>query len=367
MPSTTPATRLLFADWLRAWALLVMIETHVFNAFLAPQFRELAWFGNLNFLNGMVAPSFLFVSGFVFLIASQKRLDQLRELGKPLWQQVRKVGMVWLIGYALHLPTYWIPSLITSTTPEHWSRFYRVDVLHCIAFTWLLLLATVVAIRGDRLRSAVWLGAAAAFSWLAPFMYSVDFPAHLPEPLAGYLNDKTQSLFPIFPWSGFMLAGAACASWFLAARSRGKEKRFMTGLAATGLAMVALGYTLPPLGFLPKAESASWQADPRTFLLRLGIVLLLLGVCWVYGLFRAPAKSVLLDVSHESLFVYVVHLLVIYGPVWQGSSLAWYLGGKRHGPLWCLAGSVMLAAAMMAGARGWSAWKKRRRPRPATG
>jgi hypothetical protein len=75
-------SRLLFADWLRAWALLVMIETHVFNAFLAAQFRDSEWFRNLNFLNGMVAPSFLFVSGFVFLVASQKRMEQLRMLGR---------------------------------------------------------------------------------------------------------------------------------------------------------------------------------------------------------------------------------------------------------------------------------------------
>ena len=66
-----PPSRLLFADWLRAWALLVMIETHVFNAFLAAQFRDSQWFRNLNFLNGLVAPSFLFVSGFVFLLAAR--------------------------------------------------------------------------------------------------------------------------------------------------------------------------------------------------------------------------------------------------------------------------------------------------------
>ena len=39
--SASPApARLLFVDWLRAWALLVMIETHVFNAFLATGLRS---------------------------------------------------------------------------------------------------------------------------------------------------------------------------------------------------------------------------------------------------------------------------------------------------------------------------------------
>ena len=71
-PVTRPPGRLLFVDWLRAWALLVMIETHVFNAFLDTPLRLTGWFGNLNFLNGLVAPSFLFVLGFVFLVAAEK-------------------------------------------------------------------------------------------------------------------------------------------------------------------------------------------------------------------------------------------------------------------------------------------------------
>ena len=187
-------SRLLFADWLRAWALLVMIETHVFNAFLAAQFRDSQWFRNLNFLNGLVAPSFLFVSGFVFLVAS-----------KPFRKQVARIGMVWLIGYAMHL-----------------SRFYRVDILHCIAFTWLFLSVSRVAIRNAGWRMAVWTVCTLALTGLAPLVWSLDFRTALPLPVAGYLNDKTQSLFPLFPWSGFMLAGrfAPLGSWRPAARAR---------------------------------------------------------------------------------------------------------------------------------------------------
>ena len=115
-----------------------------------------------------------------------------------------------------------------------------------------------------------------------------------------------------------MLAGAICASGFLAARGKGKEKQCMAGLAAAGAAMVVLGRLLPPLRFLPEGATAAWQADPRTFLLRLGIVLLVLAACWIYGLYRAPRKSLLLDVSRESLFVYVAHLTVIFVPFWMG-------------------------------------------------
>lgn len=319
--------RLLFADWLRAWALLVMIETHVFNAFLAVQFRDSQWFRNLNFLNGLVAPSFLFVSGFVFLLAS-----------KPFRKQVARIGMVWLIGYAMHLP-----------------RFDRVDILHCIAFTWLFLLVSLVVIRNAGWRIAVWTVCTLALTGLAPLIWSLDFRTALPAPVAAYLNVQTQSLFPLFPWSGFMLAGAICASGFLAARGQGKEKQFMAGLAAGGAVMVVLGRLLPPLG----SPTAAWQADPRTFLSRLGIVLLLLVACWIYGLYRAPRKSLILDVSRQSLFLYVVHLMLIYGPFWMGRSLA-DIVGMTQGPLPCALGSVALAAVMVGTARGWGAVKRRR-------
>ena len=54
--------RLRALDWLRGLAVLVMVECHVFNALLAPEYRSATWFGVLNWLNGFVAPAFLLVS-----------------------------------------------------------------------------------------------------------------------------------------------------------------------------------------------------------------------------------------------------------------------------------------------------------------
>ena len=156
-----------------------------------------------------------------------------------------------------------------------------------------------------------------------------------------------------------MLAGCLCASLFLAARRRGQERRLMAGLAAGGGVLALAGHLLPPLRFLPEAGSTDWWVDPRTFLLRLGIVLLLLGVTFLYGLARSPRKSLLLDVSRESLFVYVAHLLLIYGPFWGGKSTADVVG-RTQGPLVCLLASIVLAALMVAGARAWGRVSQRK-------
>ena len=77
--------RLRALDWLRGIAVLVMVECHVFNALLAPEYRSAAWFGILNWLNGFVAPAFLLVSGAVMGINLQNRWD--RGTGK-MWRRI---------------------------------------------------------------------------------------------------------------------------------------------------------------------------------------------------------------------------------------------------------------------------------------
>jgi hypothetical protein len=59
-----------------------------------------------------------------------------------------------------------------------------------------------------------------------------------------------------------------------------------------------------------------------------------------------------LDVSRESLFVYVAHLTLIFGPFWMGKSLA-DIVGMTQGPLPCALGSVALAGLMILSAKAW--------------
>ncbi|HVN47785.1 MAG TPA: acyltransferase family protein, partial [Bacteroidota bacterium] len=118
-------SRLAFIDLLRGWAVLVMIEVHVFNAFLLPEIRTTAWFGVLNFINGWVAPSFIFISGFVFLQASQKKLESFRTYGSAFWKQLSRIGLILLVGYFLHLPFFSFHRIMTDTDQAGWYRFYQ--------------------------------------------------------------------------------------------------------------------------------------------------------------------------------------------------------------------------------------------------
>ena len=57
---SSPPSRLLALDWLRGIAVLVMVECHVFNAFLAPSYREVGWFVFLNWNVAIASVSICF-------------------------------------------------------------------------------------------------------------------------------------------------------------------------------------------------------------------------------------------------------------------------------------------------------------------
>ncbi len=148
-------SRLAFIDLLRGWALLVMIEVHVFNAFILPEMKMTSWFHALNFVNGLVAPSFTCISGFVFLLASQKKLESFRTYGSAFWKQLGRIGLIWIVGYFLHLPFFSFHRMMTETTEAGWLSFYQSDVLHCIAFGLLILFLFRLLIRNNRIYQGV--------------------------------------------------------------------------------------------------------------------------------------------------------------------------------------------------------------------
>ncbi|MBF8248132.1 MAG: DUF1624 domain-containing protein [Bacteroidetes bacterium] len=358
--------RFVFIDLLRGWATIVMIEVHVFNAFLTPTLKETSWFGFLTYVNGLVAPSFIFISGFVFLIASQRKLEEFRKFGSTFWKQVQRIGIIWLVGYLLHLPHFSLNKTLHETTEADWLRFYQADVLHCIALGLLILFVFRLFIRSDVAYKNVLLGTGIAFIVLTPFLWDLDFYRMLPSPIAAYLSGERYSQFPVFPWLGFMMFGGFCAVQYLSARELGREKNFVIRLAIGGFACLAGGLLFSGvLGNIPFA-SLDIRANTFFFLERLGIVLLLLVVCWLFAEWRkTPARppsggerSFVLDVSRESLFVYAAHLMTIYGLFLSGKSFSGIYGGTFD-IIECSSATLVLTGCMILAAKTWG-WLKHR-------
>ena len=355
---TAPAkNRLAFIDLLRGWALIVMIEVHVFNTFIIPTMKTTAWFHALNFINGLVAPSFTFISGFVFLIASQRKLESFRTYGSAFWKQLSRIGLVWGIGYFLHLPFFSFRRMITDTTYDGWLNFYQVDVLHCIAFGLLFLFLSRLFIANSRTYKVFLLSSGVAVLLATMFVWNYEFLNLIPAPIAAYINGLHFSLFPLFPWLAFMLFGGYFASQYIEAREQKKEKEFIVRFALIGAILFSVSLMGMEVQAGIPALSIDIRANPLFFFERLGIVMLLLTVCWFYAEYRKTEKSFVLDVSMESLMVYAVHLLVIYGRFWNERSLAFYFG-STWSVMECAVSTLGLALAMSGAAILWG-WMKR--------
>ncbi len=280
--------RLTWLDFFRGAAVLVMIEAHVFNTFLAAGLRGTAWFGQLTGINGLVAPSFLFIAGFV------QGLERRTSPGKPI-PFARRAGRllgIAAIGYALHLP-------IGEMLAHRWDDALRIgtqiDVLQCLALGLGLLLGVswlAQKFPGRRADIVWWSGVTSAA--LAVVLAALPVQGWMGGPVAwrAWVNPTTGSLFPIFPWIGFVFLGALAGAWperSLPERAAGLIALYVLAAACRGTVFSAYS----PSFFL---ERAAW-------------VLVLATVCeWSA---RRPLPALVLYAGKHSLKLYVAHLVLI--------------------------------------------------------
>ncbi len=280
--------RVAWIDLFRGAAVLVMIETHVVNTFLASILREGGWFAWLNYINGLVAPSFLFIAGFV------QGMERRRSPGKPVQYGRRASRLLGIaaLGYAMHFP------VMQVLRREWWDALKigsQVDVLQCLSLGLGVLLGIAWLVQrfaGNAARywtagvfavmSAVVLAAPLAPQWTGG-----------PVILAAWLNRATGSLFPIFPWLGFVFLGALMGAW----PERALLRRVLPIAGLAALAWVSRGTEFSAV-------------SPSFFLERAAWVALLAVICeWV--VVHQPMPAFVLHAGKHSLKFYVVHLALI--------------------------------------------------------
>jgi uncharacterized membrane protein len=351
-------TRLLFIDLLRGLAILIMIEVHVFNAFMRPELKATQWFSILNFINGLVAPSFLFISGFAFIISTQNKHDELFKFGALFWKKMSRIGLIFLLGYSLHLPFFSLAKIIREVTPQLWISFYNVDVLQNIAAGLLYILLARVFIKSDKVFFYFILISCALFIFVSPFIWEHDFANYFPVPIACYFNSVYGSFFPLFPWIGFLLAGAVCSILYLKSREINNEKSFIIQVAALGLILIAAGhFYLSPL--FPRAYTAI-KPHPMFFFERLGYVLTFLSLCWKFSSMFETRGKIIIEMGRESLLVYYLHLQIIYRKFLNGKSLD-SIAGASYGVWECIIYTIALIILMIVAAKIWGGFKRKSR------
>lgn len=302
-------------DWFRFVAMAMMVQGHTFTAITRPSLREGLLLGYHDFLHGLTAPMFSFASGFVFGLTTIRSLRNGRLPARTLRGRFERYATLVFLGYLMHMKAPSLSVLVRS--PGHLAaEWLVVDALQCIGVTLGLAQALALAVRSPG-RYLLAVGALLAGVVLgAPIVDRASLEP-LPLSIAAYLNGATGSLFPIFPWAGYVLLGILATRLFLDAdghlHPRAGQRVFASAIFA--IAVSVLGTRFAP-DFLGTRDY--WTSSPWLFLGRSGGTLLVLAACIAIvprlaGRVGGRTRPLLHAVSAESLVVYVVHLSILYG------------------------------------------------------
>lgn len=347
--------RYLFFDLLRGLSLIVMMEAHVFNAFMQENLRSTWWFGIMNYANGLVAPAFLFVSGAVFYLSAYGKTDELRKFGPSFRKKIYRIGLILLAGYSLHLPFLSLEKMVNQADHASLLHFYSVDILQCIAAGLLLILILKVIIKKEEIFLFVTAVIFVVIVFTSFLVWQQDLSVYLPVYIADYFTPKYGSLFPLLPWLAFLLAGVIFAYYFLRTKESGKEDEFIKIIFTAGIITAAAGHLLLSELFLP-VSIRTIRPNPIFILQRTGYVLVFISLCWYYFQKKGETKSYITIVGKESLIVYWLHLQILFRQFYSGKSIASSIHNSFDG-LQSLFAFIFLVLLMIFAAVLWNKFK----------
>lgn len=347
---TASGGRILFVDLARAIAVLLMVQGHTIDALLDPDFRHSLQYNAWLYLRGLTSCTFLFLSGAAFSLTALRHWDDQRRFSRRSFKRVRRLAFFLALGYFVKFPMGRFIDL-PYASDELWRSFAEVDVLQNVAMT-LLALQGLIALTGTPRRFAVTCGiAAAVLVAVTPLAHEVAWTSYLPLGVASYLSFSTGSLFPLLPWAGFTLLGAAFGVTAAPWATREHLRQLARVLFVAGAVLAVSAGVMGELGWFEYGVHDWWRSSPLSFVQRFGSVLLLLSVVAAVGHYVTRLTPPLQGLAEESLLVYAVHIALLYGSHWT-VGLGPMLGPQP--PRVVLLWAVVMLVAMTAMALAWN-------------
>ncbi|HUK23989.1 MAG TPA: heparan-alpha-glucosaminide N-acetyltransferase domain-containing protein [Terriglobales bacterium] len=347
-------SRVIEVDVTRVLATLFMVQGHTIDVLLAPQLRQGFFYNGWLFLRGLTAPTFLLLAGMSFTLASLKYWDSYLTFSPKFFKRVRRFGIFVLLGYAMHLPVSSFRNL-AGLDSAGWQSWFQVDVLQCIGGTLIFLQLLLLLCKTPKRFAQAALGLCVFVVLASPLAGVIEWRHVMPLSLASYLNFRTGSLFPLFPWSAYILLGAAMGYGVHLWRSGASSLRWLLPVGA-GLLILAGMARLPDHLY---TQVDFWTTSPSLFFLRVGCVsLLLTAVSLVTQWVPLPGAAVS-SLAQESLTIYFIHVSILYGSVWN-LGLRQLIGPTLSGPATLTWIAVMVLSMVMLGLT-WH-WLKQSKP-----
>jgi len=298
-----------YLDWLRGIAVLIMIEAHTLDSWTRIADRGHAAFGYAMIVGGFGAPIFLFLAGVAIPLMAAARMRRGATEAEAAAAVRRRGWEIFGLAFLFRLQSF----VLSGGAPA--ATLLKVDILNIMGPAMVGAGALWGAARRPAGRAALLALVAAALAMLTPIVRATPWLAVLPDPIEWYLRPSPgRTTFTLFPWAGFLFAGGAIGVAFEAV----SERRLIPALTLIGVTAAAGGYAasyLPPL----YAETNFWTSSPTFFFLRLGVLVTLIPAAYAWE--RRPwsdrtrRREVLQEFGRASLFIYWIHVEMVYGVV----------------------------------------------------
>ncbi|HSQ36106.1 MAG TPA: heparan-alpha-glucosaminide N-acetyltransferase domain-containing protein [Candidatus Binatia bacterium] len=299
--SAAVITRVEAVDLFRFFVLFFMIQGHLFRAYLLPAIRLESWYKLHETLHGLVAPGFLFAAGFAAFLSFHNKRQNYIHFDRAFFKRLRRILFVIAVGYWIHLPFFSLRKTLHYISLGKAGEFLKVDILQCIGVGLLLFTIFAVGLKNEKVVVLVSALAGALFFLLPETVRYI----HLHPAIDPYF-DYNVSSFPIFPWAGFLFTGVVAAFVYVLLK---KEVFFRL--------VLILGVVLFPWFFF-KSSQIYFKAEltlTGNINKIAGVFLLLWLADWLLRRFRGRLLNVLIKAGTESLFIYVLHLFIIFNSI----------------------------------------------------
>jgi uncharacterized membrane protein len=309
------AGRLRYIDVARGIAVLLMIEAHTSDAWTRAADKHGAAFRDATILGGFAAPMFLWLAGVGVALAATRAEAKSGSRGRALESVCSRGLEIFILAFLFRLQAFIV------SPGGHPVTLFRVDILNVMGPA-IVMAAALWALTGSPV-PRVWTFAiaATAVAMATPIVRAATWVHALPTWVQWYLRpDGDFTTFTLLPWAGFVFAGGATGALIACGRDEKGASRIQAWHALAGAALVAIGFVTAARPSI-YATASFWTSSPTWFAIRLGVLMVALSL-----LFVLPSPDWLVRLGRSSLFVYWIHVELVYGYaswLWRGRLPLW--------------------------------------------
>lgn len=331
---------------MRAFAVIMMIQGHTVDAFLGDEFRNLDsfWYLIWHSMRGFTAPIFMFTAGLIFtylLKSEDYDFSKNPRIKKGIKRGLMLIG----IGYLLRYPTHRIFDF-SYVSQKQWDIFFAVDALHLIGFGLLVIIFAVFFARRAHINlNFIFFAIIFILLLTSPIISTIEWNNFFPQYISSYFTKNYGSLFPIFPWLIYVIAGAILGNYLYKNDEIYLKKRFSLSLSLIGLTLILFSTSIFYLENNSSDGLKTWFFVNGFVFLRVGFVLVINSLmAFIVRKFNSVPK-IISNTGKKTLMLYVLHVIILFGCAWFPGLYKYY--AKAFNPIETIIAALLMLGLML--------------------